>query len=135
MRVAGQMAAQLRAALDHNPSYVFFREVPAPAPGTLAARIDAEFVALGARVLGTHGLDETLARLRDAAAKLHRVPQPLEHHFNRRHCHDDIEAVHIAHVGKPENLPLHMVLSPGRGHAVLDTQVLVDRLSIHTFRR
>ena len=29
------------------------------------ARIDAEFVALGERVLGTRGLDETLARLRD----------------------------------------------------------------------
>ncbi len=32
------------------------------------ARIDAEFVALGSRVLGTHGLDETLARLRDDPA-------------------------------------------------------------------
>jgi uncharacterized protein (DUF885 family) len=32
------------------------------------ARIDAEFVALGQRVLGTRGLDETLARLRDDPA-------------------------------------------------------------------
>lgn len=32
------------------------------------ARIDAEFASLGARVLGTHGLDETLARLRDDPA-------------------------------------------------------------------
>ncbi len=32
------------------------------------ARIDAEFADLGARVLGTHGLDETLARLRDDPA-------------------------------------------------------------------
>ncbi len=32
------------------------------------ARIDAEFVALGERILGTHGLDETLARLRDDPA-------------------------------------------------------------------
>ncbi len=32
------------------------------------ARIDAEFVALGERVLGTRGLDETLARLRDDPA-------------------------------------------------------------------
>ncbi len=32
------------------------------------ARIDAEFVALGSRVLGTFGLDETLARLREDPA-------------------------------------------------------------------
>ncbi len=31
---------KLPALLDENPSYVFFREVPPPAPGTLAAEID-----------------------------------------------------------------------------------------------
>ncbi len=37
----------LPALLDENPSYVFFREVPAPAPGTLEARIDGPIGTLG----------------------------------------------------------------------------------------
>jgi membrane-bound lytic murein transglycosylase A len=39
--------AELPALLDENPSYVFFREVPAPAPGTLEARIDGPIGTLG----------------------------------------------------------------------------------------
>jgi membrane-bound lytic murein transglycosylase A len=38
---------KLPALLDENPSYVFFREVPAPAPGTLEAAIDGPIGALG----------------------------------------------------------------------------------------
>ena len=37
----------LPALLDENPSYVFFREVPAPAPDTLEARIDGPIGTLG----------------------------------------------------------------------------------------
>jgi membrane-bound lytic murein transglycosylase A len=40
-------AAQLPALLDENPSYVFFRIVPAPEPGTLEAAIDGPIGALG----------------------------------------------------------------------------------------
>jgi membrane-bound lytic murein transglycosylase A len=40
-----------RALLDENPSYVFFREVPAPAPGSLDARIDGPQGALGVPLL------------------------------------------------------------------------------------
>lgn len=39
--------AELPALLDENPSYVFFREVPAPATGTLEARIDGPIGTLG----------------------------------------------------------------------------------------
>ncbi len=42
---------QLRALLDENPSYVFFREVPAPAPGSLEAAIDGPIGALGVPLL------------------------------------------------------------------------------------
>jgi membrane-bound lytic murein transglycosylase A len=38
---------QTRALLDENPSYVFFREVPAPPPGSLDARIDGPIGTLG----------------------------------------------------------------------------------------
>ena len=38
---------QLPALLDENPSYVFFREVPAPAPGSLEAAIDGPLGSLG----------------------------------------------------------------------------------------
>jgi membrane-bound lytic murein transglycosylase A len=37
----------LPALLDENPSYVFFREVPAPPPGTLEAAIDGPIGTLG----------------------------------------------------------------------------------------
>ena len=40
-------AAELPALLDENPSYVFFRIVPAPAPGTLEAAIDGPQGSLG----------------------------------------------------------------------------------------
>ena len=42
---------KLRALLDENPSYVFFREVPAPVPGTLDARIDGPIGTLGVPLL------------------------------------------------------------------------------------
>jgi membrane-bound lytic murein transglycosylase A len=38
---------KLPALLNENPSYVFFREVPAPAPGTLEAAIDGPIGTLG----------------------------------------------------------------------------------------
>ena len=38
---------QLPALLDENPSYVFFREVPPPVPGTLEAAIDGPIGTLG----------------------------------------------------------------------------------------
>jgi len=43
--------AQLPALLDENPSYVFFREVPAPAPGSLEAAIDGPIGSLGVPLL------------------------------------------------------------------------------------
>jgi membrane-bound lytic murein transglycosylase A len=43
--------AKLAALLDENPSYVFFREVPAPAPGTIEAEIDGPFGTLGVPLL------------------------------------------------------------------------------------
>ncbi len=43
--------AKLPALLDANASYVFFREVPPPAPGSLAARIDGPFGSLGVPLL------------------------------------------------------------------------------------
>jgi membrane-bound lytic murein transglycosylase A len=42
---------QLPALLEENPSYVFFREVPPPAPGTLEARIDGPIGSLGVPLL------------------------------------------------------------------------------------
>jgi membrane-bound lytic murein transglycosylase A len=42
---------KLAALLDENPSYVFFREVPPPSPGTLAAEIDGPFGSLGVPLL------------------------------------------------------------------------------------
>jgi membrane-bound lytic murein transglycosylase A len=42
---------QLPALLDENPSYVFFREVAAPAPGTLEAAIDGPIGTLGVPLL------------------------------------------------------------------------------------
>ena len=37
--------------LDENPSYVFFREVPPPSPGSLEARIDGPIGSLGVPLL------------------------------------------------------------------------------------
>jgi membrane-bound lytic murein transglycosylase A len=42
---------RLAALLDENPSYVFFREVPPPQPGTLEARIDGPLGTLGVPLL------------------------------------------------------------------------------------
>ena len=42
---------KLRELLDQNPSYVFFRELPAPPAGTLDARIDGPLGALGVPLL------------------------------------------------------------------------------------
>jgi membrane-bound lytic murein transglycosylase A len=42
---------QLPGLLDENPSYVFFREVPPPAPGTLEAAIDGPIGSLGVPLL------------------------------------------------------------------------------------
>lgn len=42
---------ETRALLDENPSYVFFREVPSPTPGTLDARIDGPIGSLGVPLL------------------------------------------------------------------------------------
>ena len=42
---------QTRALLDENPSYVYFREVPPPAPGSLDAQIDGPIGTLGVPLL------------------------------------------------------------------------------------
>jgi len=42
---------KLLPLLDENPSYVFFREVPPPAPGTLEAAIDGPLGTLGVPLL------------------------------------------------------------------------------------
>ena len=42
---------KLGPLLDENPSYVFFREVPAPVPGTLEAEIDGPIGTLGVPLL------------------------------------------------------------------------------------
>jgi membrane-bound lytic murein transglycosylase A len=42
----------LPALLDENPSYVFFREVPPPPPGSLEAQIDGPIGSLGVPLLG-----------------------------------------------------------------------------------
>ena len=44
-------ADQLSALLDENPSYVFFREIPAPATGSLDASIDGPLGSLGVPLL------------------------------------------------------------------------------------
>ena len=46
-----QHPAELPALLDENPSYVFFREVPPPIPGSLEAKIDGPFGTLGVPLL------------------------------------------------------------------------------------
>jgi membrane-bound lytic murein transglycosylase A len=43
--------AELPALLDENPSYVFFREVPPPLPGSLEARLDGPIGSLGVPLL------------------------------------------------------------------------------------
>lgn len=48
--------ADVRALLDENPSYVFFREVPAPAAGSLDARIDGPQGALGVPLLARRAI-------------------------------------------------------------------------------
>jgi membrane-bound lytic murein transglycosylase A len=47
---------KLPALLDENPSYVFFREVPPFAPGTLEARIDGPIGALGVPLLAQRAI-------------------------------------------------------------------------------
>jgi membrane-bound lytic murein transglycosylase A len=47
---------KLPALLDENPSYVFFREVPPPEAGTLAARIDGPIGTLGVPLLAERTL-------------------------------------------------------------------------------
>jgi peptidoglycan lytic transglycosylase A len=42
--------------LDENPSYVFFREVPPPAPGSLEARIDGPIGSLGVPLLAERAI-------------------------------------------------------------------------------
>ncbi len=42
---------KLPSLLDENPSYVFFREIPAPTPGTLEADIDGPIGTLGVPLL------------------------------------------------------------------------------------
>jgi membrane-bound lytic murein transglycosylase A len=42
---------QLPALLDENPSYVFFREIPPPTPGSLEAQIDGPIGTLGVPLL------------------------------------------------------------------------------------
>jgi membrane-bound lytic murein transglycosylase A len=44
-------ADRLPALLEENPSYVFFREIATPAPGTLEARIDGPIGSLGVPLL------------------------------------------------------------------------------------
>jgi membrane-bound lytic murein transglycosylase A len=43
---------KLRALLDENPSYVFFREVPTPPPGSPDAQIDGPIGSLGVPLVG-----------------------------------------------------------------------------------
>ncbi len=47
---------KLRPLLDENPSYVFFREIPAPEPGTLEAAIDGPIGSLGVPLLRERSL-------------------------------------------------------------------------------
>ena len=47
---------KLAPLLDENPSYVFFREIPTPAPGTLEAAIDGPIGTLGVPLLRERAL-------------------------------------------------------------------------------
>jgi membrane-bound lytic murein transglycosylase A len=47
---------KLEALLDENPSYVFFREVPPPAPGTIDATIDGPYGSLGVPLLAERAI-------------------------------------------------------------------------------
>jgi len=47
---------KLPALLDENPSYVFFRDVPPPEPGTLDAQIDGPYGSLGVPLLRERAL-------------------------------------------------------------------------------
>jgi membrane-bound lytic murein transglycosylase A len=47
---------RLPQLLDENPSYVFFREVPPPQPGTIEARIDGPIGALGVPLLAQRAI-------------------------------------------------------------------------------
>jgi membrane-bound lytic murein transglycosylase A len=47
---------RLPGLLDENPSYVFFREVPPPPPGSLEARVDGPIGALGVPLLAERAI-------------------------------------------------------------------------------
>ncbi|CAG1009775.1 membrane-bound lytic murein transglycosylase A [Burkholderiales bacterium] len=47
---------KLEALLDENPSYVFFRDVPPPAPGTIDATIDGPYGSLGVPLLAERAI-------------------------------------------------------------------------------
>jgi len=47
---------KLDALLDENPSYVFFRDVPPPAPGTIDATIDGPYGSLGVPLLAQRAI-------------------------------------------------------------------------------
>ena len=47
---------KLEALLDENPSYVFFREVPPPEPGTIDATIDGPYGSLGVPLLAERAI-------------------------------------------------------------------------------
>lgn len=49
-------ADRLEALLDENPSYVFFRILPAPAPGSLEAQIDGPTGSLGVPLLARRAI-------------------------------------------------------------------------------
>ncbi|HEX6138777.1 MAG TPA: MltA domain-containing protein [Casimicrobiaceae bacterium] len=51
-----QHPGQLPALLDENPSYVFFREVPPAAPGSLEATIDGPIGSLGVPLLAERAI-------------------------------------------------------------------------------
>ncbi len=53
----------LPALLDENPSYVFFREVPPPQPGSLDAQIDGPIGALGVPLLAQRAIAIDRSRL------------------------------------------------------------------------
>ena len=57
---------KLCALLDENPSYVFFREVPPPAPGTLEGAIDGPIGTLGVPLLRERTSPSIRARFRSA---------------------------------------------------------------------
>ena len=47
---------KLEALLDENPSYVFFRDVPPPAAGTIDATIDGPYGSLGVPLLAERAI-------------------------------------------------------------------------------